>query len=513
VHLKNSKSRLGVVCGEDKVRLLAVRRGRPTVSAVLDFSWRELLKDRGRREFDQAVARLRERTDLGRDAFISVPASQAALHVITTPERKGGFMPAQSPDWERITPLDPEQVYYDWRRLEGSAGEGLGRGQAALIRRDLADGLIELVARAGFRVRGLDVEASYAALAGVNLAGDDEDALFVLALDSEVLWSRRRGGRLDLAGALRPLGDEAPAQLAVRACQHAIQVCELQDGARLVLAGPHAREAARALEPEAGEAAGLRPRVREAGLEPPAGLDWPSWAMDGFLRGGRAGDNTLFNLLPPGKGIAWLSGRRTTRLLAWTAGGLLALLLLQVGLGAWWAHRRASNRLEAARTELVQLKRQGRKLRGELKRFALTEQAARSQEQAAGLLAEIERMLPATAWLERLEYNAAACTLYLGGVSKNRAAALFPSRGRLRVQGPLKLVTAPGSGRPALKVVLALKEEGATRAKAKAGTRARPRSFGGARRSQGLNAVPPAGKNSSKRRTLYTPGLPAGRFR
>jgi hypothetical protein len=349
---------------------------------------------------------------------------------------------------ERLTPLAAEEVRWSLRRARGAAG---GLAQVAVVRRQAAEDALALARAAGLSPKGLDLRAGYAAQAGARLAAGAD--LFVLLTPTGAEWASLSRAGVGLVGSAARRSGEAAAALAARACQQAVQLCGLEGVVSLVVAGEEAPAAARALEAAPGQ---VELRVRPlAGAEAlPPGLDWGGLAMFGFLAGG--GGRTLFDLMPRAEAAMWLARPASARRLGWLAAALvLALGLQQVG-GAWWAKSRIQARVAAAREQAAGLRDQARELEARLRAMGPLERAQRSRSLTAELLPRVAGLLPPGAWLERLEARPGAVVVYLGGVGKARAAELLPARGLFSPAGPLKEVTAPGSGRPAVKAELSL---------------------------------------------------------
>ncbi len=467
----HAKTTAGIAFTRKQAYFLALRGQALVFHQAVEASPAQLAEPGKRRELAQAAANLLAQARPTRKrVYLSIPSREGALHLVPRSGRRGGLLfPEPQPPLERLTPLAPEKVCYDLRLLPlPPAGQGTGQAQLALVRRELVEAIQELVLGAGLRPRALDLELGYLARDGLELAGEESQGLFMFLDQFGSQWCHLARGRLGMVETVRRLPGEDPVRLMLRSAQQAVQLSALAGPLEIHLAGPLAGEAAAGYQPRP-EQEGimelvLRPLPRR--LAPPQGLDWPAWPLYFFLHSLGGGEMPLFNLLPASRKNGWLSSRRTTRRLAWTAAGLGLLVLLQAGVTTWWARHRAEVRMDQAQARLADLKQQARKLNLRARSLAPLEQAARARREVPGLMAEVARHLPARAWIERLDYDGHALTLYLAGLDQKGAASLFPGKGRLRLAGPVKRVTTPGSGRPALKLVLLLGE-----AQAATGTR------------------------------------------
>jgi hypothetical protein len=444
------RKRLGVVFGRDQALILAVAGGRLAASRRVELAWDRRGEPAPREAFLAAAREVA--AGLGRaPAWVSLPSREAALHLAPLAPRRWWSALARPapPPLERLTPLAPEEVRWSLRRARGPAGGDLA--QIAVVRRQAAEEALALVRAAGLHPRGLDLRTGYAARAAARLAGEAD--LFVLLTAAGAEWASLARSGPGLVGSAARRDGEGQASLAARACQQAVQLCGLDGTVSLVLAGEDAQAAARSLEAAPGQ---VELRVRSlAGPEAlPPELAWEGLAMFTFLAGG--GGRTTFDLMPRAEAAMWLARPAATRRLAWLAAGLLlAVGLQQVG-GAWWAKSRTQARVEAAREQTVRLREQTAELRARLEAMGPLERAGRSRDLAGEVLPRVAALLPDGAWLERLEVRPEGVVAYLGGVDKARVQKLLPARGMLSPAGPLKKVTAPGSGRPAVKAELGL---------------------------------------------------------
>ena len=499
-----AKIRVGVIFGQEAARLIAVRPGGgPPARALAAMPWKRRLEPEARQAFLQAASDLLAGLEVSRPpAWISIPSREAALHVVPlAPSRWARFFPPPPPPLERLTPLPPEAVRLAVRRAAWAAESESGLGQAAVVRSEVVEEALALVREAGFNPRALDLRAGVAAAAGLNLAGGRGQTLFILLHKSGAEWSFMTGQRLSLIGGALRRADEDDAALAARACQQAIQLCALEKDFQVVLAGPQARRTADQLALAAEHSQGPRPvpRALDAGEVLPPGLEWEELAMHAFLAGGRP--RPVFNLLPQ-TASTWLDRPDMTKRLAWGAAGLFALwALLGLG-GAWLAKARVEGGLADARAELAKLRSEARQARTRLAALDPVARASRARQSADQLVGNVAALLPKEAFLERLEYRAGSMTLYVGGITKGRLAGALPKSGPLSPMQPFKEVSAPGSGRAAVKVVLGLEDRAAAKPAAASPKKAAP-----ARRK----ALRPKTTGRDKTRPLYTPGLPRER--
>ena len=461
----HAKTSAGIAFTRDKVYFLALRGQALVFHQVVEATPAQVADPEKRRALAQAAGQLLAQAHPQRkQVYLSIPSREGALHQVPRPGKRGGlFFPEPEPPLEQLTPLAPEKVCYDLRPLPRRAGGQEARlAQVALVRRELVESIRELVSAAGLRPRALDLELGYLARDGLELAGEDSQGLFMFLDQFGAQWCHLDRGRPGMVDQVPRLAGEEPTRLMLRAVQQAVQVAGLEGPLEIHLAGPLATQAAGGYQPpEQADPASLDLNLRPLPqrFAPPQGLDWPAWPLYFFLHSLAGSEKPLFNLLPASQKNGWLSSRRTTRRLAWAAAGLAALIVLQAGVTTWWARHRAEGRIDQAQAQLARLKEEGRKLNLRARSLAPLDQAVRSRRELPGLMTEIARYLPPRAWVERLEYDGHSCTLYLAGLDQKRAAGLFPSKGRLRLAGPVKRVTAPGSGRPALKLVLLLGTE------------------------------------------------------
>ncbi len=509
MQLGGVKLRVGVIFGQESARLIAVRPGgtEPVGRAVAALPWAKRREAEARQAFFQAAADLLASLGGRRlPAWICLPSREAALHQVSLPpSRLDWLFPPTPPPLERLTPLPAEAVRLALRRA-APAGESLpGLGQAAVVRREVVEDAVELVREAGFLPRGLDLRAGYAGAAGLRLAAGKGRVLFMLLHQAGAEWSLVLGQRLGLVGGAFRQPGEDDADLAARACQQAIQLCGLETDFQVALAGPGAQAAAEALSQAGDSLQGPRPvPAILAGDEVlPPGLDWEELPMFVFLANSRLAPRPVFNLLPH-TAASWLDRPAAAKRLAWTAAGLFALwAVLGLG-GAWLGKARVQGRLQDTRARLSELRGQVRQVRAKLAGMEPLVRARQARREAAEVVVRVAALLPPAAWLERLEYGRGEVVLYVGGVAKGRLAGLLPKTGRLKPVQPLKEVSAPGTGRAAVKVVLGLDGEG------KAASRTRPAPTAGPRkpaRPTSPPSPPPSPSTSPPRRPLYTPGL------
>jgi hypothetical protein len=501
VNFGGGKIKVGVIFGQEAARLIAVRAGGgPPSRALAAMPWKRRLEPDARQAFLQAASDLLAGLDSSRPpAWISIPSREAALHVLPLEHsRLERFFAPPPPPLERLTPLPPEAVRLAVRRAAWSGEAEIGMGQAAVVRGEVVEEALALVREAGLNPRALDLRAGVAAAAGINLAGGRGQALFILLHQAGAEWSFMIDQRLSLiGGALRQEGEDDTA-LAVRSCQQAIQLCGLEKDFQVVLAGNQAKEAAGQLARAAMQSQGPRPvpRALEAREVLPPGLEWEDLAMHAFLAGGK--QRPTFNLLPQ-TASTWLDRPAVSKRLAWGAAGLFALwAVLGLG-GAWLAKERVESSLEDTRAKLSNLRNETRQMRTRLAVLAQVSQASQARRESDQLVGRVAAMLPPEAWLERLEFQGGNMTLYVGGTPKGRLAGVLPKSGPLSPMLPLKEVSAPGSGRAAVKVVLGLNGRPAAKASAKPSKAA----------STGRKTFPRyKGRGAPRTKPLYTPGLP-----
>jgi hypothetical protein len=465
--------------------------------------WKRRQEPEARQAFLQAASDLLAGLDAGRPpAWISIPSREAALHVVPlAPSRLARFFPPPPPPLERLTPLPPEAVRLAVRRAVWAGESESGVGQAAVVRGELVEQALELVREAGLNPRALDLRAGVAAAAGLNLAGGRGQALFILLHKTGAEWSFMTGQRLGLIGGALRLAEESDAALTARACQQAIQLCALERDFQVVLAGPQARQTADQLALAAEHSQGPRPvpRVLEASEVLPPGLEWEDLAMHAFLAGGSP--RPTFNLLPQ-TASTWLDRPTVSKRLVWATAGLFALwAVLGLG-GAWLAKARVESRLEDTRAQLGKLRGEARQVRTRLAALDQVAQASRARRQSDQLVGRVAALLPKDAFLERLEFRPSSMTLYVGGITKGRLAGLLPKSGPLSSVQPFKEVSAPGSGRAAVKVVLGLEDRATAKPSAASAKKATPT------RKRNIR---PKTVGRGKTRPLYTPGLPRER--
>lgn len=456
-----SKIRVGVIFGQEAARLIAVKPGSAQpLRVVAAMPWRRRGELEARQAFLQAASELLASLGANRPpAWISIPSREAALHVVQlAPSRLERFFPPPPPPLERLTPLPPEAVRLAVRRAASPNENGQGLGQAAVVRSEVVEEALELVREAGLNPRALDLRAGVAAAAGLNLVEGRGQILFILLHQAGAEWSLATNQRLGLIGGALRQAEESDTALAARACQQAIQLCGLERDFQVVLAGREAQNTAEELALSAQGSQGPRPvpRALNAREVLPPGLEWEELAMHAFLAGAK--QRPTFNLLPQ-TASSWMDRPEMTKRLAWGVGGLFVLwAVLGLG-GAWLAKARVESDLEDARARLSQLRNQTRQARTRLAALDSVAQASRARRESDQLIGKAAGLLPPGAWLERLDYQGASLTLYVGGATKGRLAGLLPKGGLLSPIQPLKEVSAPGSGRAAVKVVLALTEK------------------------------------------------------
>jgi len=500
---------VGVIFGRESARIIAVgpQAGGMAKRAQAAMPWRDRAKPEARGEFLRAAAGLLQ--GLGADhppAWISIPSREAALHVVAlAPSRLDWLFPPPPPPLERLTPLKPEAVRLAVRRAAPAVGGGAGLGQAAVVRGEVVEEALALAREAGLNPRALDLRAGVAAAAGANLVSSREPGLFILLHQAGVEWSYQAGGRPGLIGDAERRPAEGDARLATHACQMAIQLCGLTGDFHVTLAGAGAGEAAEALRRAARQSQGPRPlpRVLEADKVLPPGLEWEELAMYAFLAGGKGRPKPTFNLLPQ-TAATWLDRPAAAKRLGLAAAGVFALWAV-VGLGgAWLAKAGVESRLEDARARLSRLKSETRQVRSRLGGVEYLARASQARGESASLLTKAAGFLPPGAWLERLEFNGGQLVLYAGGVAKAKLAGLLPKSGLYSPVQPLREVSAPGSGRAAVKAVLALEEnQAAAQAQASA-----PGKSNGKPSARGRAPYGKPPRYQGADRPLYTPGLP-----
>jgi hypothetical protein len=496
-----SKLRVGVVFSQDAARLIAVRPGGGAPArASAAMPWHRRHEPEARQAFLQAAADLLAGLDASRPpAWISLPNQEAALHLVPlAPSRLGRFLPPPPPPLERLTPLPPEEVRLAVRRAAPANQAAPNLGQAVVIRTQIVEEALALVRAAKLNPRALDLNAGVAAAAGLKLVDGRGQVLFILLQQTGAEWSFTTGQRLSLLGSVARRPDEDGGSLAARSCQQAIQLCGLEKDFKVVLAGAQANQAAEDLASAAAQSQGPRPLPRalpEAEVLPP-GLQWEEAAMYAVLTGGPP--QLTFNFLPQ-TASTWLDRPKATKRLAWSAAGLFALwAVLGLG-GAWLAKARVESRLEDTRNRLSKVRGEIRQVKTRLTALAPVAEASRARREADELVGRVAALLPKEAWLERLEFQGDNLTLYVGGSTKGRLAGMMPKSGPLSPVQPLKEVSAPGSGRAAVKVVLGL--DGKPAAKAPARSAKKPSAK--AKRNAIFKSQPRSGS-----KPLYTPGLP-----
>lgn len=469
MRIGGSKIRVGVIFGQEAARLIAVKPGGgPPARALAAMPWKRRGELEARQLFLQAAAELLSGLDAKHlPAWISIPSREAALHVVQlAPSRLDRFFPPPPPPLERLTPLPPEAVRLAVRRAAPPNQKGEGLGQAAVVRSEVVEEALDLVREAGLHPRALDLRAGVAAAAGLNLVGGRGNALFILLHQSGAEWSFMTGQRLSLIGGALRQTDESDAVLAARACQNAIQLCGLESDFQVVLAGRQAQKTADELALSAQHSQGPRPLPKALNAQEvlPPGLEWEELAMHAFLAGNR--QRPTFNLLPH-TASTWMDRPEVTRRLAWGATGVFVLwAVLGLG-GAWLAKARIENDMEDTRARLSQLRGETRQLRARLAALGPVAKVSQARREADQLVGRVAALLPPQAWLERLEFQGGNLTLYVGGAPKGRLAGLLPKSGRLSPVQPLKEVSAPGSGRAAVKVVLSLTDKPVAKAPSK----------------------------------------------
>ncbi len=496
-----AKLRVGVIFGQEAARLIAVTPGgAPPARALAAMPWRRRRDPEARQAFLQAAADLLAGLGASRPAaWISIPSREAALHVVPlASSRLERFFPPPPPPLERLTPLPPEAVRLAVRRAASISEAEPGMGQAAVVRAEVVEEALALVREAGLHPRALDLRAGVAAAAGLNLVGGRGQILFILLHQAGAEWSFMTGQRLSLIGGALRRPDEDDTSLAARSCQQAIQLCSLERDFQVVLAGPQAQKAAEELTLAAVQSQGPRPvpKALEAREVLPPGLEWEDLAMYAFLASGRP--RPTFNLLPQ-TASTWLDRPAVTKRLAGSAAGLFVLwAVLGLG-GSWLAKARVEGRLEDTRNRLSLLRGETRQTRARLSALDPVAQASRARREADELVGRVTALLPKEAWLERLEFQGDNLTLYVGGSPKGRLAGLMPKSGPLSPVQPLKEVSAPGSGRAAVKVVLGLEDKPVAKTPANPPRKpsAKPR-----------RTSPFQGRGNAGTKPLYTPGLP-----
>ncbi len=504
MRMGGSKIRVGVIFGQEAARLIAVQPGNgPPVRAVAAMPWRLRQDPEARQAFLQAAAELLSGLDANRPpAWISIPSREAALHVVPlAPSRLDRFFPPPPPPLERLTPLPPEAVRLAVRRAAPANESEEGLGQAAVVRSEVVEEALDLVREAGLHPRALDLRAGVAAAAGLNLVGGRGQVLFILLHQAGAEWSFITSQRLSLIGGALRQPDESDTALAARACQHAIQLCGLERDFQVVLAGLQAQKTADELVLSAEHSQGPRPvpRALNASEVLPPGLEWEELAMHAFLAGNR--QRPTFNLLPQ-TASSWLDRPEMTKRLAWGVAGVFALwAALGLG-GAWLAKARVESNLDDTRAKLSQLRGETRQLRTRLAVLDPVAEASQARREADQLIGRVAALLPQKAWLERLEFQGGNLTLYVGGTPKGRLAGLLPKSGPLSPVQPLKEVSAPGSGRAAVKVVLGLKD----RPVAKASSKSSAKSSAKRKRKTSYQ-----GRRATGSKPLHIPGLPRDR--
>lgn len=496
-----AKVRVGVIFGQEMARLIAVRPGGgPPGRALAAMPWRRRLEPEARQAFLQAASDLLSGLDVSRPpAWISIPSREAALHVVPlAPSRLERFFPPPPPPLERLTPLPPDAVRLAVRRAASALEADNGLGQAAVVRSEVVEEALALVREAGLNPRSLDLRAGVAGAAGLNLVGGRGQILFILLHQAGAEWSFVTDQRLGLIGGALRQADEDDTALAARSCQQAIQLCGLERDFQVVLAGLKAKEAADHLALAARQSQGPRPvpRALEAREVLPPGLEWEELAMHAFLAGGRP--QPTFNLLPQ-TASTWLDRPAVTKRLAWAAAGIFALWAVLGAGGAFLAKARVESRLEDTRTRLGNLRNETRQLRARLSVLDPVAKASQARREADQLVGRVAALLPAEAWLERLEFQGGNMTLYVGGSPKGRLAGVLPKSGPFSPVLPIKEVSAPGSGRAAVKVVLGLEDKPAAKVSAKSSAKTT------SKRKRPLRYN---GKTATGNRPLYTPGLP-----
>jgi hypothetical protein len=456
-----SKIRVGVIFGQEAARLIAVKPGAATpLRTVAAMPWRHRGELEARQAFLQAASELLASLETSRPpAWISIPSREAALHVVQlAPSRLERFFPPPPPPLERLTPLPPEAVRLAVRRAASPNENGQGLGQAAVLRSEVVEEALELVREAGLNPRALDLRAGVAAAAGLKLVEGRGQILFVLLHEAGAEWSLMTNQRLGLIGGALRQAEESDTALAARACQNAIQLCGLERDFQVVLAGRDAQNTAEELALSAQSSQGPRPVPRALNAKEvlPPGLEWEELAMHAFLAGGK--QRPTFNLLPQ-TASTWMDRPEMTKRLAWGVCGLFVLwAVLGLG-GAWLAKARVESDLEGARVRLSQLRNQTRQARTRLAALEPVALASRARRESNRLVSKAAALLPPGAWLERLDYQGAKLTLYVGGATKGRLVGLLPKSGPLSPLQPLKEVSAPGSGRASVKMTLALTDK------------------------------------------------------
>ena len=477
--LWGSGPRVGVEFGPQGAVFMAVRpgKGQGELVAVQRAACplAELDQAPAQGEFKLAAGEFLARVGLKNPpVLVCLPTGQALVHHFRRPAKAGrAQLAAQVPPLEQLTPLDEDQVYWDFRAAAGPAG----LGQVVVLPRSVVDPVLELCASVGFKVRALDLAACGFALAASQLC-DQRPALALSVAPQGVEWAVLHEEGIGPLGHLSPLEGEEVEALAQRASQHAVQVDGLR-GAREVLITGSAAEglAAWEQEPAPGDGGEPSPRVRVGpgqGLLPP-GLTSADLSLFGLLSGARR--QGLFNLLPLDLRAPWLERPGTTRRLALAAGILiLAVVGPQVGM-TWYAQHQASSRLEQAQTELSALRARQSALNKLGPKLAPLQKAQKSQAEAASLLSQVAALLPSTVWLERWEYGEKGLTLYLNGANAKQLTAALARLPAWELNGSVAKSKTPGAGKPAFRAQLTRVAEGAAKpVKAKGNGKAKSKS-------------------------------------
>jgi hypothetical protein len=451
--MPGTRTRGGIAFTERSAHLVAVAPGgeAPWHLAV-DAPWQQRRQPEIRTRLLAGLQQLRSRLSGRRPGlWVCLPARAGSLHRLWLPAvRRRWLAPPAAVPLERLTPLPPTEVVHHLRRLQGNAQDP-APAQVTILPRREAEWTAALLAEAGLRLRGLDLAPGYAALAARTLLGESSRSLFLLLLPGAALWAWRQDGRLGPVGHTRARPGEKAPDLALRAAQEAIQAAEPHGPVQVVLAGEEAAAASQTLSPAGAELElSLHLCTREELT--PAGLPWEAWPLGAFLAQGRR--TALFDLRPPEVAASWLDRPATTRRLAWAA-ALLAVVLAAGNLGgAWYTLDRARRGLEQSKAELTAVRGQVRQIKARLARLGPLAAAERSRREAGRLLELVTARLPQGAWLERMEYRDRRLVLYLAGLSKGQAEALFPPSGPLRPASPAKAVSTPWAPKGTLRLVL-----------------------------------------------------------
>lgn len=486
--------RYGLFVGRGRVGLLAlagVGGGRHATS--WELTWRPL-RDQEPGAPEDLAAELAD--CLARRGMVGGPVWLCLSQELAAACRlEGSEIPAGEDEAREFLPrlaaLSPENACHRFL----PAGRGHGAAMLLAVRRDLLEALLAGCRGAGLVPAAAAPAGSCLAAAWPRLLPDKPEGLAVWLGPGGAYWNAFHKGRPAGQGFRAAAADEPPAQQLREVCQRAVRALR-QEPARLMVAGPGAREALEAVEVAAADREPGSPEFLEmpgAALDDreilPEGVGAELLPLWGMLRGRRpaAPEGDLLLAEEPRR---WWEG--PTAAVALTL-AVLVLAGLWQGQDYWRAAQRrdlAQQAVARVRADLAAVDRQLKELADKEAAQEPLKRALEAQRAAPLALAVAAGRAPAGVKLERLTFENGKVTLLAFGVGESQLRQAYEKSEGLRMIGAPEEVRGP-DGRVVWRVVLGGPEE-PVKTPAPVKPSARPA---------------PAGKNRGRPAAL-PPGLP-----